>query len=417
MDGQRFDRWARALAAASSRRGLIKGLAGTLVAGLIAADAEEAEAAARCRGCGPCQRCRNGTCVPRRDGTLCGQCGKCAAGVCVANPARCGKCRVCNESTFACNAQDCGDCGVCVNDVCKPKSGREGQDCGGSSCKVCDNGQCVAKPQNAECPGGLCCDGVCRAGAACCDDGGCPECGKCVNFACDRTAKNGQTCGTTPSCHICDNGECVALGDGFACKGVIGTCCAGVCCIGDQVCCNGQCCDGTCIAGCCIGGSSVSAADTDLCCPFGPPCGEGSNARCCNQDQECCQGECKAPEACCPEESVCGDACCSQEVLEVCTRDGCCAFERGEVACGPGSDPINDSLCCGSDEQCCPFGGEEFACCPESDVCCFGDCCPEGSRCIGDCFHQTGRGCCPGNYPEGGCDACVAANPGRTNTR
>jgi hypothetical protein len=35
-------------------------------------------------------------------------------------------------------------------------------------------------------------------------------------------------------------------------------------------------------------------------------------------------------------------------------------------------------------------------------------------RCIGDCFHQTGRGCCPESYPEGGCDVCQAANPGRT---
>src|SRR5215218_10438668 len=123
-----------------------------------------------------------------------------------------------------------------------------------------------------------------------------------------RSSKNGQTCGIVPACHVCANGECVAPSDGSSCKGVIGTCCAGLCCIGNQICCDGKCCDGTCIAGCCIGSSSASAAGTDLCCPFGPPCGEGNDERCCKEDEECC-----------PEENVCGDACCSREVLEVCT--------------------------------------------------------------------------------------------------
>src|SRR5438128_325978 len=97
MDGQRFDRWTRRLAATPSRRGLLRGLIGTAVAGLFATGAEEVEAV------GSCLRCRKGTCTPRTDGTVCGGCGVCAGGVCVANPSRCGTCKECNLATFHCD--------------------------------------------------------------------------------------------------------------------------------------------------------------------------------------------------------------------------------------------------------------------------------------------------------------------------
>ncbi len=340
MDGQRFDRWTRSLVTASSRRSLVKGLAGAVVA-VFAAGAGEIEAAPSCRGlragarCGTCGACDgNGTCVPNSDNcgdckvchptsfrctalpadTPCAACKTCQGGRCLEK--RCGRGKRCCPSSSACVATggcctdaECGECGTCENGTCKSSPGKEGQDCGGSACKVCRGGQCVVKPENANCPGGKCCGGTCRANAACCTDEGCddPDCGKCENFQCNRTAKNDRPCGNAPACHICKDGHCVNKPDNSNCRGSNGSCCGGACCIGNQICCEGQCCAGTCLplVGCC-GSSSFTAAGADLCCPFGPPCGEGNDARCCTEGQECCRGECKAPEDCCPEENVCG---------------------------------------------------------------------------------------------------------------
>lgn len=482
MEGRRFDRWTRTLAANRSRRGLLRGLVGTAVASVFAAGVEEAEAA------GGCQRCRKGTCTPRTDGTLCGNCGVCASGVCVANASRCGSCKSCNATTFHCDSRPddtaCGDCGTChggrcrankdkcahcasckadggnytcksrcthgdrccedgrcvaANECCTDKdcpecakcaggtctadSARQGTDCGGSTCKACDNGRCVTKPNNTNCPGGLCCGGACHAGAACCDDDGCPECGTCVNFACDRTAKNGQTCGTTPACRVCADGQCVALADGSACQGVIGTCCSAVCCVGNQSCCKGQCCDGTCIPGFgCCSFHAFAAADVSLCCQFGPPCGEGNAAHCCKEGETCCSGICcPAGKTCADEEcggcaqgeTACGGKCCAIgheccngtccDHLESCSLDGCCSVDS---RC-PNVGLPEFARCCSGPNHCFWDGGTTVACCEgstgEGEVVCSYGCCPDGTICDNRCKDFLGDGvdCChpPGPDP------------------
>jgi hypothetical protein len=481
MDGPRFDRWTRMLASAPSRRGLLKGVIGAVAAGLLGAEAEDAEAARSCQRCG-----KNGQCTPLKNGTSCGDCGVCAGGACVANPSGCESCKVCNTSTFhcdprpdatacgecgscqggrcraqkdkcshcasctatrdrtyicksrcthgdrccpdpdnhcvaadaCCNDADCPECQSCVDDACKPNPDNEGKDCGGSSCSVCKNGQCVAKADNFECPGGLCCGGACRAGAACCDDDGCPECGTCVNFACERTAKNGTTCGNTPSCHVCADGECVSRADGFACIGVNGTCCGGFCCVGNQSCCSGSCCDGTCILGFCCPTTSFAAATIDeaavaagaeVCCPFGPPCGDGAAARCCPETELCCGGTCCPPGyyccndqcqindcTCPPAQRPCPDnTCCIPS--DFCTDEGCCNPSESKPCCGNEfATPLHcEGPCCTADERCCADAETvDGWCCPTGVDCTLDSCCPSN---MPRSFNCGGLGiyCCP----------------------
>jgi hypothetical protein len=404
MDGQRFDRWARAFAAASSRRGLIKGLAGTLVAGLVAADIEETEAA------NSCQRCdKKGRCVPKTDGTLCGQCGVCAGGQCVAgNAARCGPCKKCNTSTFHCDAQTngtaCGDCGSCKGGECQRRKERcskcatckQGTDrtyscqsqC--TECETCENGQCVAKDDGTSCgANGLCCQGVCQSGVQCCTDAECGECSRCDDGQCNGAIVEGKSCQNS-DCKECRNRQCVQRTDNHTClNGRPGVCCHGECCQGNNpTCCGGTCCTVLLCFGdvCCLPGSGFTAAGADLCCPFGPPCGEGNAARCCNEDQECCQGECKQLGECCPDENVCGDRCCTEG--QTCCNGTCCdgpCDEAGDDCC-PRLQSCDD-VCCDDGAECC--GG---TCCAENELCCGTECC--STTCTGPGLTV----CCPDEF-------------------
>jgi hypothetical protein len=282
-------------------------------------------------------------------------------------------------------------------------------------CTACEKCESDGTCKNLKCKE-KCCNHRCIPKNACCKHADCGDCGKCENRRCKNDpAKIGRKCGSG-GCQVCTSRGCDKQIDNAGCFDRNGLCCDGVCCAPGQSCCGHVCCqDGFCVnGGCCAPGSGFAAAG-DLCCPFGPPCGEGTNACCCAEGEECCRGECKRPEDCCPEENACGNDCCDQATGEICTSDGCCSFEAGEVPCGFGGDLATDAVCCGGHEQCCTFGVDLQFCCPAADTCCFGDCCAPGLECNGDCFHQTGRGCCPPNYPElGGCGVCEAATPGRT---
>jgi hypothetical protein len=128
MDAARFDTLLRSLAAASSRRGLLTGLAGSLLAAL-AAPLGGNEAMAACGGgCGQCERCRNGRCRPKQNETPCGsnatrQCcdGRCCErgdicvrGKCVTGQGTCADgADTCLLGNAACNGVDDHEC-TCV---------------------------------------------------------------------------------------------------------------------------------------------------------------------------------------------------------------------------------------------------------------------------------------------------------------
>ena len=88
MDGWRFDTLVRTLADVAPRRGVVKALAGAIVAGLLtAADSEAAD----CRGTDDiCERdaqccsdrCAGGRCDCRRRGARCGRDRECCSRLC-----------------------------------------------------------------------------------------------------------------------------------------------------------------------------------------------------------------------------------------------------------------------------------------------------------------------------------------------
>lgn len=393
MDGQRFDRWTRTLATASSRRGFFRGLAGTLAAGLVAAEAQEAEAAPSCRR--------------QPNGTRCGECGVCRNQTCVVDPSvHCDGCQRCSSPTMTCKPTN-DACAVCE------KCERDG---GAYRCKRLNCGERTH-----------CCNHRCIPKEVCCTDRDCPECGRCERGNCKpNPAKNGQKCGTS-GCEVCKNGKCEPQIDNAGCFDRNGLCCRGVCCAPGKSCCGGTCCtDGLCVGDVCcdFGGASLSAAEAEVCCPFGPPCGEGNAAKCCQEGETCCDGICCpegktcADEVCggCPQgETPCGGDCCDIGTvccngvcckhLESCSLDGCCLTAN---RC-PNVGLPEFARCCAAPDLCFWDGGTTVACCPGpggdngTGVPCSYGCCATGLICDNSCkdFPADGDDCChvPGLNP------------------
>ena len=193
MDAERFDRLTRQLATGHTRRGMLRGLLGTVLAGTVltrqSSPARAAicvnastgtvctcETAAACttNGCGG-----DGCCTPNCDGTTCGDdgCGglcacplglQCSDGVCGMAPC-----------TPTCDGKTCGDdgcggsCGTCQ---------KRGQTCNSV-------GQCVTPPK--------CKPTTCRAQGITCGSiaDGCGD-----TLQCGRCKKHGQTCNSAGQC-------------------------------------------------------------------------------------------------------------------------------------------------------------------------------------------------------------------------
>lgn len=165
MDDDRFDTFVRRIAFGSSRRRVIRSLAGSLVAAALAtvSDSPAALAYTRCRlsGGGRGRVC-NGTCVNiKTDMANCGGCGKvcsgdnhfCCNGWCVDRSQNAPGC--CPPSLL------CG--GVCTSPYSDPANcGACGNTCGNNA--DCCTGQCLRRgtPENCEscytCSGGFTCD-------------------------------------------------------------------------------------------------------------------------------------------------------------------------------------------------------------------------------------------------------------------
>src|SRR6478609_1774398 len=133
MDDRRFDSWTRKIAASTSRRSIVKGIAGALAGAILGSNrASETDAAGgylyrgqRCGTstalCGPCLGCIDGRCQAAVDDTRCSDtaCGVCQNGICRRSPSRCGDCERCTAS-LTCESTCDGDDQVCCDGHCRP---------------------------------------------------------------------------------------------------------------------------------------------------------------------------------------------------------------------------------------------------------------------------------------------------------
>jgi hypothetical protein len=218
MDDQRFDRFARAVSACTSRRQLVRLLAASGVAAGLARAGGTAAAPRAATGCdhGLTYCPDSGLCVDlASDLDNCGACGALCRSDLVAVACRDGACvrADCPPALTYCGAVDlCRDlatdplhCGACQN-ACP--SG------------VCAGGACLAvgcAPGQAEC-GGLCVD-------TCCDNANCGACGNvcppgltCFEGICDCPSglccPEGEIlCGDTCVATCCNNDHCGACGN------------------------------------------------------------------------------------------------------------------------------------------------------------------------------------------------------------
>ena len=229
MDGPCFDALAKAWSTTRPRRSLLKGLAGSIGAGLLAARGLK-PAAAACtqygRTCG-------------RDGDCCSE--KCVEGKCACRTGktRCGKRCVDLRN----NETHCGACDTpCPED------------------QQCRDGQCGCAQYGGACKGdGTCCSKNCVDGKCACPKGR-TRCGKrCVNTATDEA-----------NCGECGNG----CGDTREC--IKGVCTQGAACQQDSECASGFCCQGACGPT----GSRRCDGNWDVCCGSGRECCETS---CCSR--------------------------------------------------------------------------------------------------------------------------------------
>jgi hypothetical protein len=431
MDGQRFDRLTRRFAEQTSRRRVIRGLLGGVVASSFSLVAGGSSVAARsCSAAGQ---------ICREDANCCSQ-------ICGPKDRFGRRTCLCSSPIEVCNGQcvdpkafqsDINNCGVC------------GNRCPGAPCQIptCIEGMCglVADPNalgtvcddNLRCTTGSTCqqDGTCGGGTPldCTSqnpwlhDGSCdPNTGHCINQpvnngtscsdgnACsvndtciDGVCIPGTICPPPDVCHLaapCTNGVCGTspnAEDGTFCEqegGRAGHCCSGVC---------RQCCDDShCTApATCGGGGTPNQCGTDdrSCANDGALCDQtGEDASCCSGT--CCDADgrlvCCTIEPTCvedglscevqgPDESCCSGACCiSQDGLVCCTLTVC--LENG-VLC-PAIDA--DIQCCSG--QCCDVDGRSVCCtpticlangapCPAEDAdiqCCTEQCCEVDGRSV-----------------------------------
>ena len=175
MDAMRFDAFVRTLSSQASRRGVLAGLTGGVVALLAHGDGADAKRKRKKRKKPPVAVCAGRVCGPNSLGTgSCGQCGpckNCEGGACFAKA----------------NGTDCGgECLECQGGACVAKAA--GKSCGNGG--SCIGGSCCAASDRACgtlcCPAGTICidDDNHRCAPAC--DAGClgrgPRCGCALTF-------------------------------------------------------------------------------------------------------------------------------------------------------------------------------------------------------------------------------------------
>ncbi|MGI9254513.1 MAG: hypothetical protein ACR2J8_12260 [Thermomicrobiales bacterium] len=244
MDQSSFDRVARLLGSATSRRaGLEAALGAVFGAGALTADAS-----AKKRG----HPSSEGPCGPTRKDNACSRDSDCCTGLCNTrhahrNTDKAGRCRcrqrggACTETRNCCNSLGCFG-GVCRSGPPQPSGCSSNADCSGEAVKkVCDTatGACVECVAAGDCPAvtcktatcttntcgattdaddTACATGQCKSGACvqCTTDAGCSS--QATNKACKTSSNTCVQCtsdaactGGTPACSVASN-TCIACG-------------------------------------------------------------------------------------------------------------------------------------------------------------------------------------------------------------
>lgn len=359
MDGSRFDDLTRALAAGTSRRGLLKTMLRGAVAGVAGFAAPEVGGA----------KAKDKVREDRRDpfwraGRRCGQGQRCGALVPCSN----GRCTPT----------------VCLIDGSIQEDGASNPD---NSCEQCvpsldDWDTWTALENGSACEGDrVCCGGSCCGEGDCCgEDGSCKSCDEICEI--DGRNVDAGTMLSPTGCLICTPAEnpdgWSPVLDQSACGGVPG-----------RVCCNGECCSPTeccrslgvceeCGPHCRIGGADVAAGDANL----------PNTCEICDPERDLDGWSIQVDGEACkdlPGRVCCGGTCCP---AGQCCRDGACGLCQCHIGLSRPDDgdenPNNDCEFCDYDRDPddwsikianspCGDDGDRF--------CCFGECCPEGQCC------------------------------------
>lgn len=286
MDGQQFDQFTKAFATGSSRRSILRGIGGGLLALVTGAVAEgKVDAARRCKGSG-------GVCNPRKQRECCTG-ATCIKGKCCQNDHVCGTGATPYCADLENDPSNCGGCGVacgagqdCIDGVCRVQCPSSCFDLG--CCDRCflEVNPSTGEPQGTDpfcceesmvCPSlsgeaaeDTCCraDQVCLNGVCCCD--GCEGTVDCGGVCCPATSCcNGACCSEGK---VCRGGACLPDDDACSvdadCPLLGETCVGGVCCSPDRVCMVGEDPDSR-VPVCCPYGEYC---DFDICCPVGNKC-------------------------------------------------------------------------------------------------------------------------------------------------
>jgi hypothetical protein len=230
MDGNRFDDLARGLAAARSRRGMLKGMAGAALAAIgFERITDDAGARYVCRTEG--QTCRaNQTCC---DGLTCAS-GKCATVVetptCPAGQFLCGGACIPNCAPI----DDCHVAGECDSkaQACTNPLAADGTACanhGSDQCMIdghCQAGQCYEVPRDCSMPHavtrcdfytGDCLLLVCNTGWRDCNGDQSDGCEIHTMSDVNNCGACGNVCPSNHGTPTCGNGTCgIACDEGFA---------------------------------------------------------------------------------------------------------------------------------------------------------------------------------------------------------
>lgn len=136
MDHEQFDRIARLLGSAPTRRTVSRAVAGLALGGTAVALGSNLTEAKK-KPCKPCRKRVKGRCTGKKpDGRACNGAGKCFDGACVPKPACQGTGADCTQ----------GNPGVCCSEVCREdnhcRNSVLGQKCLADS--DCVTGKCIA---------------------------------------------------------------------------------------------------------------------------------------------------------------------------------------------------------------------------------------------------------------------------------
>lgn len=346
VDEERIDRLTKAVARGGlSRRTLLRGVGGGLVAALLGEKAEARRRDGSRRGTSGADGSNanganggntssasdangaNGGCTPNCTGKSCGSdgcggtCGTCAGATCSTGSCQGGQCVLTPIPGCCTSDGDCDDgnpCTVdtCVDGTCQHAAAAPGTTCGPN--QVCQDGSCIAACMPATCQAGQCgstpdgCGGtldcgMCGTGQTCangtcvtsdpCASVTCTECQTCSGGGCVADAsQNGAVC----SKGTCQNGVCIAPNP-----------CAEVACPPCQTCSNGTCVAANEGAYCGDGNSTCHNGQ----CVAGTPCAGGTAT--CTACQTCvnvnggfcanvCTGGCKCPSTyTCDSQGIC----------------------------------------------------------------------------------------------------------------